>query len=62
MDIKKIVKTGKKISKVIPFVTAAIGIATLALAKYEEKQGNYSREFPEVENEMKAKIEEVRKG
>ncbi len=62
MDVKKIVKTGKKISKVIPFVTAAIGIATLALAKYEEKLGNYSREFSEVENEMKAKIEEVKKG
>ena len=62
MDIKKVIKTGKRISKVIPFVTAAIGIATLALAKYEEKSGNYSREFPEVENEMKTKIEEVRKG
>ncbi len=62
MDIKKIVKTGKRISKVVPFVTAAIGVATLALAKYEEKLGNYSREFPEVENEMKAKIEEVKKG
>ena len=62
MDIKKVIKTGKRITKAIPFVTAAIGIATLALAKYEEKQGNYSREFPEVENEMKAKIEEVKKG
>lgn len=61
MDIKKVIKTAKTISKVIPFVTAAIGVATLALAKYEEKQGNYSREFPEVENEMKAKIEEVKK-
>lgn len=61
MDIKKVVKTAKTISKVIPFVTATIGVATLALAKYEEKQGNYSREFPEIENEMKTKIEEVKK-
>ena len=33
MDIKKVIKTGKRITKAIPFVTAAIGIATLALAK-----------------------------
>ena len=62
MDIKKMIKIGKKISKVIPFVTAACGVATLALTKYEEKLGNYSREFSEVEDEMKAKIEEVKKG
>mgnify|MGYP003303366017 FL=1 len=62
MDIKKLIKTGKKISKVIPFVTAVFGVATLALTKYEEKLGNYSREFSEVEDEMKAKIEEVKKG
>ena len=61
MDIKKAVKTGIKIYKVIPVVTAVIGVATLALAKYEEKQGNYSREFSDVEDEMKAKIEEVKK-
>lgn len=62
MDIKKMIKIGKKISKVIPFVTAVCGVATLALTKYEEKLGNYSREFSEVEDEMKAKIEEVKKG
>ena len=61
MNVKKLIKTGKKISKVIPFVTAASGVATLALAKYEEKLGNYSREFPEIEDDMKAKIEEVKK-
>ena len=42
-------------------MTAAIGVATLALAKYEEKLGDYSREFPEIEDDMKAKIEEVKK-
>ncbi len=61
MDIKKAVKTGIKIYKIIPVVTAVIGVASLALAKYEEKQGNYSREFSDVESEMKAKIEEVKK-
>lgn len=61
MDIKKAVKTGIKIYKVIPVVTAVIGVATLALAKYEEKQGNYSRVFSDAEDEMKAKIDEVKK-
>ena len=61
MDIKKVVKTGIKIYKIVPVVTAVISLATLALAKYEEKQGNYSREFSDVEGEMKAKIEEVKK-
>ena len=61
MDIKKAVKTGIKIYKVIPVVTAVVGVATLALAKYEEKKGNYSRMFSDAEDEMKAKIEEVKK-
>lgn len=60
MDAKKIVKTAKKIAKVAPFVTAAVGVLSLALSKYEEKQGNYSREFPEIEDEMKIVIDEVR--
>lgn len=62
MDVKKVIKTGKRIAKIIPFVTAGIGIVSLALSKYEEKQGNYSREFPEIENEMKTKIDEVNRG
>ncbi len=57
MDTKKLIKTAIKIA---PFVTAAAGVLSLALSKYEEKQGNYSREFPEIENEMKTKIEEVK--
>lgn len=57
MDTKKLIKTAIKIA---PFVTAATGVLSLALSKYEEKQGNYSREFPEIENEMKTKIEEVK--
>lgn len=60
MDTKKAVKTAIKIAKVAPFVTAAVGVLSLALSKYEEKQGNYSREFPEIEDEMKIVIDEVR--
>ena len=60
MDIKKVIKTGKRITKAIPFVTAAIGVATLALAKYEEKQENFSREFPEIADDLKLVISEVR--
>lgn len=62
MDAKDVVKTAIKIAKVAPFVTAAVGVLSLALSKYEEKQGNYSREFPEIEDEMKMKIEEVKMG
>lgn len=60
MDTKEIVKTAIKIAKVVPFVTATVGVLSLALSKHEEKQGNFSREFPEIENEIKAKIDEVR--
>ncbi len=60
MDGKKAVKTAIKIAKVAPFVTAAVGVLSLALSKYEEKQGNYSREFPEIEDEIKIRIDEVR--
>ncbi len=60
MNAKKAVKTVIKIAKVAPFVTAAVGVLSLALSKYEEKQGNYSREFPEIEDEMKMAIDEVR--
>ncbi len=62
MDTKKVVKTAIKIAKVVPFVTATAGVLSLALSKYQEKQGDYSREFSDVENEMKAKIDEVRMG
>lgn len=62
MDTKKVVKTAIKIAKVAPFVTAAVGVLSLALSKHEEKQGNYSREFPEIEDEMKLRIDEVRMG
>ncbi len=62
MDTKEVVKTAIKIAKIVPFVTATVGVLSLALSKYEEKQGNYSREFSDVENELKAKIDEVRMG
>ncbi|MBR5202141.1 MAG: hypothetical protein IKW45_02650 [Clostridia bacterium] len=45
---------------VASFVSAAVGVFSLALSKYQEKQGNYSREFPEIENELKFVIDEVR--
>lgn len=59
MDVKKAVKS---IVKAAPFVTAAVSVLSLALSKYEEKQGNYSREFPEIENDLKQKIQEVKTG
>lgn len=59
MDAKKFIKTA---IKVVPFVTATAGILSLALSKYQEKQGDYSREFADVEDELKAKIDEVRMG
>lgn len=62
MDTKEVVKTAVKIVKVVPYVTAAVGVLSLALSKYQEKQGDYSREFPEIENELKNKIDEVRMG
>lgn len=62
MDTKKAVKTVIKIAKIVPFVTATAGVLSLALSKYQEKQGNYSREFSDVENELKAKVDEVRMG
>lgn len=57
MDVKKFVKTAIKVA---PFATAAVGVLSLALSKYEEKQGDFSREFPEIENEMKFVIDEVK--
>ena len=62
MDTKKAIKTVIKIVKIVPFVTATAGVLSLALSKYQEKQGDYSREFSDVENELKAKIDEVRLG
>lgn len=62
MDTKKAVKTVMKIVKIVPFVTATAGVLSLALSKYQEKQGDYSREFADVEDELKAKIDEVRMG
>ena len=59
MDTKKVIKTAIKVAKIAPLVTATVGVLSLALSKYEEKQGNYSREFPEIENELKQKIDEV---
>ncbi len=60
MDTKKLIKTAIKVAKIAPLVTATIGVFSLALSKYKEKQGNYSREFPEIEDEMKLVIDEVR--
>ena len=60
MNTKKLIKTAIKVAKIAPLVTATVGVFSLALSKYEEKQGNYSREFPEIEDEIKLVIDEVR--
>jgi|GEM_PF-6774488 len=60
MDAKKVIKTAIKLSHYIPLVTATVGVFSLALSKYQEKQGNYSREFPEIEDDLKLAIEKVR--
>lgn len=60
MDTKKLIKTAIKVAKIAPLVTATVGVLSLALSKYEEKQGNYSREFPEIEDAIKIVIDEVR--
>ena len=57
MDAKKLIKTAIKLA---PFVAATAGVFSLALSKYEEKQGDFSREFPEIEDELKLVISEVR--
>ena len=57
MDAKKLIKTAIKVA---PLVSATVGVFSLALSKYQEKQGDYSREFPEIENELKFVIDEVR--
>lgn len=60
MDAKKVIKTAFKLAHYVPLVTATVGVLSLALSKYQEKQGDYSREFPEIEDEMKLAIEKVR--
>ena len=60
MDTKKLIKTAIKVAHYAPLVTATVGVLSLALSKYEEKQGNYSREFPEIEDAIKLVIDEVR--
>lgn len=60
MDTKEVARTAIKIAKIVPFVTATAGLLSLALSKYQEKQGDYSREFPEIENDIKIVINQVR--
>ncbi len=57
MDAKKLIKTAVKAA---PFVAATVGVFSLALSKYEERQENFSREFPEIQDELKMAISEVR--
>ena len=57
MDAQKLIKVAIKAAH---FVTATVGGLSLALSKYEEKQENFSREFPEIEDELKLVISEVR--
>ncbi len=58
MEINK--KTLKTAGAVFSALSAAAGVISLAIAKYEEKQGNYSREFSDCENEIQAAVEAVR--
>ena len=58
MEINK--KTLKTAGAVFSALSAAAGVISLAIAKYEEKQGNYPREFSDCENEIKAAVEAVR--
>ncbi len=56
----KILKNIRRFTTAFTFATAAVGVLNLALSKYEEKQGDYSREFAEIEDEIKSVIDEVR--
>lgn len=58
MDAKKLIKTAVKAA---PFIAATVGVFSLALSKYEEKQGDFSREFSEIEDDLKRAISEVGK-
>ncbi|MCH5191648.1 MAG: hypothetical protein J1F23_05735 [Oscillospiraceae bacterium] len=58
--MKMNVQTVKKIMKVVPFITAAAGVLSLALTIYEEQHGDYSREFPEAEQDIKNAIDKVK--
>lgn len=46
-------QTVKKIMKAVPFITAAAGVFSLALAIKEEQHGDYSREFEDAEQDIK---------
>lgn len=54
------VQTVKKIMKVVPFITAAAGVFSLALAIREEQHGNYSREFEDADQDIKNAIANVK--
>lgn len=54
-------KSARIIMKAAPFITVTAGVLNLALSKYEESKEIYSREFSDIEDELKAKIEEVKK-
>ncbi len=53
-------KSFKRIIKITSAVIAAAGVAELALAKYEESHGDFSREFSDVQEELAAVIEKVK--
>ena len=53
-------QTIKKIIKVVPFITAAAGVFSLALTIREEQHGDYSREFPDAEQDLKTAIDKVK--
>lgn len=57
MNIKRIIKT---VAVSAPFIAAAVGVFDLAISKYQESKGDYSREFLEIENELNSVIGKVR--
>lgn len=57
MDMKKIIKA---VAVSAPVIAAAVGVFDLAISKYQESKGDYSREFSEIENEIKSVIGKVR--
>lgn len=49
----------KTIIKAATLAAAAYGVLDLALSKSQEKKGDFSREFPEIQEELKRAVKEA---
>lgn len=49
----------KTIIKAASFAAAAYGVFDLALSKSQEKKGDFSREFPEIQDGLKQAIKDA---